>query len=161
MKKTDQPEAAPLCPSAQPQMADAVVFAVVAGTPEERRAGYLAEPLPTGEEVLALAAPAKPTEVFRLAASCAGTGCKHFDGLNCRLAERIVQQLSPVVDRLPPCAIRPACRWWCQEGKAACLRCPQVVTETSHASNLYRQVADPESVADIAEGGEQRPPNAG
>jgi hypothetical protein len=161
MKKTDQPEAAPLCPSAQPQMSDAVVFAVVAGTPEERRAGYLAEPLPASDEVLALAGPAKPTEVFRMAASCAGTGCKHFDGLNCRLAERIVQHLSPVVARLPPCSIRPDCRWWRQEGKAACLRCPQVVTETSCASDLYRQVADPESIADTVEGADQRQPNAG
>jgi hypothetical protein len=34
-----------------------------------------------------------------------------------------------VVDALPACAIRPACRWWQQEGKAACQRCPQVVTQ--------------------------------
>jgi len=46
------------------------------------------------------------------------------------LAAMIVQWLPSVVDTLPPCAIRPACRWWQQEGKAACVRCPQVVTET-------------------------------
>jgi hypothetical protein len=53
----------------------------------------------------------------------------HFDGHDCRLATRLVQLLPAVVDRLPPCHVRPDCRWWQQEGKAACLRCPQVVTD--------------------------------
>jgi hypothetical protein len=45
------------------------------------------------------------------------------------------------VDGLPPCSIRPGCMWWRQEGKNACLRCPQVVTETRHATDEQRQVA--------------------
>ena len=58
---------------------------------------------------------------------------------------RIVQLLPPVVDGLPACHLRPDCRWWQQEGKEACLRCPQVVTDVRNPSELYRQAADPDS----------------
>jgi hypothetical protein len=49
-----------------------------------------------------------------------------------------------VVDALPRCLIRPACRWFQQEGKEACVRCPQVVTESSNVSADYRRAALPE-----------------
>jgi hypothetical protein len=134
----------PLCPSAQPTTSNGVVFGVVLGSSGERRVGYLAEPRVANAEVLALASPARPTEVFRIAAPCAGgQGCMHFDGGNCRLAQRIVERLPDVVSGLPPCRIRPDCMWWRQEGKAACLRCPQVVTEVSNLSDELRQVVEP------------------
>ncbi|WP_256973461.1 hypothetical protein [Nostoc sp. T09] len=34
--------------------------------------------------------------------------------------QRIVEDLPGVVQ------IRSSCRWWQQEGKAACMRCPQI-----------------------------------
>jgi hypothetical protein len=49
-------------------------------------------------------------------------GCAHFEGVNCRLAQRIAQGLPEVTDTLPPCRVRQNCRWWLQEGKAACFR---------------------------------------
>jgi hypothetical protein len=55
---------------------------------------YLNEILPATEAVLAMAAPARPTEVFRLAATCEEQRCSHFDGTDCRLATRIVQMLT-------------------------------------------------------------------
>src|SRR5579864_4219001 len=54
---------------------------------------YLNEHVPASPEVLAMSAPLKPTEVFRLAATCAENKCPHFDGRDCRLATRIVQIL--------------------------------------------------------------------
>src|SRR4051794_35165032 len=117
------PRSPPLCPSAQPEMEGSVVFGVADGP----RVSYLAAPIATSVEVLALAGPVPPTEVFRFAAPCAPGGCRHFDGAACRLAERIVQLLPPAVAGVPPCPIRPDCRWWQQEGKAACLRCPTIV----------------------------------
>jgi hypothetical protein len=54
----------------------------------------------------------------------------HFDRDNCRLAQKIVEKLDAVSDMLPACQIRQNCRWWQQEGKAACQRCPQVVTDS-------------------------------
>jgi hypothetical protein len=121
-----------LCPSASPHSQDAQVFGVVGGTADAPEVAYLPAPQPITDELLQLAKPVRPGEVFRVAAPCACRGCGHFapEGSTCRLAETIVQWLPSVVDTLPPCAIRPACRWWQQEGRAACVRCPQVVTET-------------------------------
>jgi hypothetical protein len=91
---------------------------------------YLKEPVRATSDVLAMAAPLKPTEVFRLSATCATDNCPHFDGADCQLATRIVKMRPPVVDTLPPCVIRRDCRWFSQEGGAACLRCPEVRTVT-------------------------------
>lgn len=140
---------APLCPSAQPEMTGSVVMGVVGGSAAEPQVGYLIELLPVTDEILAVAAPVKPTEVFRFAAPCAGSSCQHFDGVDCRLAKRVVHLLPAVVEVLPACSIRPNCRWWQQEGKAACLRCPQIVTEVYHPSDPLRQAADPESRAGL------------
>jgi hypothetical protein len=107
--------------------------------------GYLDQVVPVTADVLALARPGEPTEIFRFAAPCAGHACRHFDGSNCRLATRIVRMLSPVADGLPPCQLRPNCRWWQQEGKAACLHCPQIVSEVFEPSELLRQIAEPDA----------------
>jgi hypothetical protein len=133
----------PLCPSAQPGMAGCVVFGVVGGTVEAPRVGYLDMPQPVTGELLALAQPVQPARVFRFAAPCACSGCDHFSGSDCRLAARIVELLPAVVGSLPPCSLRPSCRWWRQEGKAACLRCPQVVTQVNHPSEQLRRAAQP------------------
>ena len=135
----------PLCPSAQPGMEGAVVFGVVGGTATEPRVGYLAERLAATPDVLALTGAVQPTEVFRFGAPCAGGGCRHFDGSSCRLAAKLVQLTPAVTDAsLPPCALRPDCRWWRQEGKAACMRCPQVVTVNYLPSEQMRRAADPD-----------------
>jgi hypothetical protein len=90
---------------------------------------YLNEPVAMGEEEMAaLTAPAHPADVLRIAARCEESACKHFDGRECNLATRIVQILPAVVDTLPACLIRAECRWYLQEGRPACFRCPQVVT---------------------------------
>lgn len=135
--------ASPLCPSAQPAMADSVVFGVVGGSVEEPHLVHLAEPQPVTNELLSLSDPVNPTEVFRFAAPCASSACQHFDGSNCRLATKIVQMLPEAVEGLPPCRLRSSCRWWQQEGKAACMRCPQIVTDTYLPSEQLRQAADP------------------
>ena len=134
----------PLCPSARPEMAGAVAFGVVAGTVEAPLLVHVTEPQPVTEELLALARPAEPAEVFRFAAPCAGHECQHFDGRDCRLVQRVVQILPAVTSGLPPCVIRAECRWWQQEGKAACLRCPQVITAVYEPSEEMRRAALPE-----------------
>ncbi|MHB8577420.1 MAG: nitrogen fixation protein [Dehalococcoidia bacterium] len=134
---------APLCPSAQPQMAGSVVLGIVQGTAREPRLAHLVRPLPVTGEILALSEPVKPTEVFRFAAPCAGSACLHFDvdGASCRLVTRVVELLPAVTDDLPTCRIRPDCRWWQQEGRAACMRCPRIVTETYHPSDVLARAA--------------------
>ena len=130
------------CPSAQPTTDGARIFGVMTGTPETHRVGYLTEALPVSEELLALSGPAKPTQLFRIAAPCAGGGCKHFRNNACSLAQRIVEGVSPVVNALPACQIRSTCRWFRQEGREACFRCPQVMTDKSNASDYEKQIAD-------------------
>jgi hypothetical protein len=130
-----------LCPSAQPDMNGAIVLGVMRGAAESPRLAYLNERLPVTSDLLALAGTVKPTEVFRFAARCEERACRHFDGRECRLASRIVEFLPAVTDALPPCVIRKSCRWFGQEGKQACLRCPQVLTENSQPSDDMRRAA--------------------
>jgi hypothetical protein len=117
-----------LCPSARPEMPGSKVFGVVAGTADAPRVAWLERPVPVTEELLAMTQPVPATEVLRFSAPCAEGACCHFDGTDCRLAQRLVQLMPAVDTSLPPCQIRRDCRWFTQEGKAACLRCPQIVT---------------------------------
>jgi hypothetical protein len=130
-----------LCPSAQPGMDNCRVLGVVQQDGPAPRIVYLNELLPATDAVLGLAAPLKPTEVFRLSATCAEHKCPHFDGADCKLATRIVNILQAVVDGLPPCTIRKDCRWYSQEGGAACRRCPEVTTVSYDLSETTREVS--------------------
>lgn len=135
-----------LCPSAQPEWEDAKVFGIVGGTAEEPRLIHLTEPQPVTDELLSLTAPVKPTEVLRIAAPCAMSSCQHFNDTHCTLVSRTVIHLQPVTEKLPPCQIRTSCRWWHQEGKAACMRCPQIVTDNYLVSEPLILAATPEDV---------------
>jgi hypothetical protein len=44
----------PLCPSGRPEAGSAVVFGVVGGTVAAPLVGYLTEPVPVNEDILAL-----------------------------------------------------------------------------------------------------------
>ena len=105
-----------------------MAFGVIGGTSSEPRVAWIEKPVPVSDELLALTGPVEPTEVFRIAAPCQESKCCHFDGKDCRLATKLVQLLPAVTESLPPCRIRPDCRWFTQEGRAACMRCPQIVT---------------------------------
>lgn len=134
-------EPTPLCPSAQADWGGSIAIGVVGGTADEPRVTHFDRALPVDAELLALADPVTPAEVFRIAAPCLGTGCVHFEANTCRLAERIVELLPQVTRRLPKCSIRPRCRWWQQEGPSACVRCPQIVTDNFNGSEEMRTAA--------------------
>lgn len=140
-RPAEPPREGTYCPSAQPDMDGSLVLGVVGGTVSEPRVGFLTEPVTFPGDVERATAPVRPTEVFRFAAPCAESGCRHYGDGSCQLARRVVDDLPVVVDRLPACRLRPTCRWWKQEGKAACLRCPVVVTERPDTSSLRRRVA--------------------
>jgi hypothetical protein len=129
------------CPSAQPGMGDVQVLGVVVRDAEEPRLAYLDEAVAATPDMLELAAPVPVSQVFRLSARCEEKKCTHFDGTRCQLAVRIARLLPEVVDSLPACTIRPECRWFRQEGRAACLRCPQIVTGTYEADERLQEVA--------------------
>jgi len=124
-------------------MKDLRLIGVVTLDEGAQRVAYLNEAVSMTEELLASAAPAEPREVFRMAAHCEESRCTHFNGVKCKLATRIVQILPAVVDELPVCLIRASCRWYMQEGKPACLRCPQIVTQPIEPSLEYEHAVRP------------------
>jgi hypothetical protein len=130
-----------LCPSSQPSMEGCRVLGVVQEGDTGPEVLYLDAHVAATQEVLEMAAPANPTEVFRLAATCQTKCCPHFDGAKCRLATRMVEILPAVVSALPHCLIRPECRWFRQEGAAACRRCPQIRTINFHPPETIQRVA--------------------
>ena len=132
-----------MCPSAQPDMEDSLVLGVLQDTPEGQRLAWIEAPQPVTPQLLSLTREADPRTVFRFAARCEEKKCVHFDGRDCQLATRIVQILPRVVDSLPPCSIRPECRWYQQEGKSACYRCPEVVTHMENPSAEMVRAATP------------------
>jgi hypothetical protein len=130
-----------LCPSARPDDLNSVVFGIVGGTVEQPEVQYLQETKPITEELIELAKPVMATEVFRIAATCITSKCMHFDGQDCKLAHRVATQLPTVTEQLPACAVRRNCRWFEQEGKAACLRCPQIIRDNTNPSELLEHVS--------------------
>lgn len=136
-------EGATLCPSANHQAPQAVLFAVVGGTADKPDVAYLDKTYPITATLLHMAGALDPTEVFRFAAPCFKTGCPHFhaEQAACQLAARVVEFAPVVVNKLAPCAIRSQCRWWQQEGMAGCQRCPQVVTLNYAPSAAMRLAA--------------------
>ncbi len=131
-----------MCPSAEPEMDGSVIFGIVTGTPERPELVHLPQTKQIPPELLTLESPVKPTEIFRIAATCIERDCQHFDGTNCRLIGRIVDGLPTVTESLPACPIRAKCRWWQQEGKEACQRCLQVVRDNFNVSEQLFQAID-------------------
>lgn len=124
-------------------MRGARAFAVVGDTRDRPRVAYLKKDAVVDEAMLAELGDIAPTRVFRFAAACEESGCAQYRDGCCSLGRRLAEQLDPVVDALPSCQIRPTCRWHAEQGGAACLRCPQVVTLVPHGSALSK-VARPE-----------------
>lgn len=135
------------CPSAEAGLVGGAVIGVAGRLDGVSRVSMLPQPVPF-EAVAALIPDTVPaTEVLRFTAPCAEGKCRHFDGRACTLAARVVASLPEVADRLPRCAIRPSCRWWRQEGAAACRRCPQIVTEPFQPDATQRALATPAAIA--------------
>lgn len=138
-----KPERELSCPSGQPDLPDARLFGVVTGTEEAPNVAWLERTVPVTPELLAKTGDVEPQRLFRIAVTCQESRCVHFDGANCRLAQRIVAQLPEAVEGLPRCAIRGSCRWFAQEGRAACLRCALVATHAYDPPEMLRRAATP------------------
>jgi hypothetical protein len=131
------------CPSAHPKQNGDIVIGVVVKPDGVTRVSLLPKSVPL-EAVAHLIPDTVPvTEVLRLAGRCVQQRCGHFENGCCSLASRIVARLPAVDNRLSPCALRPSCVWWHQEGPAACRRCTQIVSEPFSASALMREVGVP------------------
>ena len=129
-----------LCPSSRGTLEDSVLIGVVTGDAEGPRVVPTERAIPVTPEILAMAEPVGPSEVFRFASPCQAGKCPHFQNEACQLAVRGVKLLEAVTDELPKCSIRPHCRWFRQEGAAICKRCPQVVTDQFNPSETMVQI---------------------
>ena len=129
-----------LCPSARSTFPDSVVISVLGGTAEAPRMVPIERPLPVTAELLEMAGPVEPTEVFRFASRCQTERCSHFQGKQCQLARGGVELLPEVEGGVPYCAIRASCRWFEQEGVAMCKRCPQIVTDQLQPTHAIVQI---------------------
>jgi hypothetical protein len=136
-----------MCPSAQPDMANAVVIGVIDSDADmvgdRALIAYVDEHVEVTRELLAITGNVAPTKVFRFAATCEESSCGHFVDDRCSLVERVVANLPSVVSFLPRCSIRSTCRWYGQQGRQACFRCPQVVTEQAEPTSVQSLVATP------------------
>lgn len=139
---TDSSVSALLCPSAQPQMDDAVAIGVIDRSGASPEVAYLEHPVSVTNELLEMTQPLKPTEVLRFAAPCQKSACSHWDG-SCKLVTRIVQLIPAASLSLPRCHVRTECRWFAQEGRHACRRCPNIVTQDESPSDAMRVAAIP------------------
>lgn len=133
-----------MCPSAQLDMEGARIIGVLSGEPNAPQVAYLERGVEIDLSVTTQLGELAATEVFRIAAKCETSRCCHFDGSRCALAGRIVNQLPEVVDMLPRCQIRPTCRWFAEQGGAACRRCPQIVTMIPRGDDALNRAARPE-----------------
>ncbi|WP_034593929.1 hypothetical protein [Hamadaea tsunoensis] len=69
---------------------------------------------------------------YRFAGPCVTAKCGFWTGEHCGLGAKLVESYQAVggepVD-LPKCAIRRTCRWFAEQGPAACSPCSYVVTD--------------------------------
>jgi hypothetical protein len=124
-------------------MEGAIAIGLVDHTDDVPSVAYFERPVAASQELLALSNPLPPTELFRFAAPCETSACSHWNGKSCKLAQRIVHLLPAITADLPKCHIRGSCRWYAQEGRHACFRCPQIVTQNEEPSETMREAALP------------------
>ncbi|MGW1365410.1 hypothetical protein ACWCQP_49950 [Streptomyces chartreusis] len=137
----DQQQEELLCPSTSVR-SESVLIGVVSGSAEAPRVLPTDRVVPVTQEVIDLAQPVSPTEVFRFAAACQTVRCVHFKNAACQIAARSTVLLDEVVEDLPKCPIRAQCRWFHQEGAAMCRRCPQIVTKQYAPSAELLQIVN-------------------
>jgi hypothetical protein len=115
------------CPSARAEPG-AILLGVVG---EDGRVQYLKDRIEIDQDFIDLASQDGPLEQrFRFGGTCVESGCQQWDGGKCRVIETVASFLEPeTTASLPPCSIRPTCRWYRQAGPSACRICPLVRTE--------------------------------
>jgi hypothetical protein len=127
----------------QPQMPGARVFGVLVGDATEPRVAYLSADTAAELRQLPDLGQIGASEALRIAARCQESRCAHYNAARCTPAQRIVESPPEVVSTLPACTIRSTCRWYQEEGRSACLRCPQIVTIDFRPNHARAQVVSP------------------
>lgn len=116
------------CPSA-PARPGSSLLAIVGS---DGRLAHLSPPIPVDEAFVAAASRhGAPETRMRFTSPCLEAGCAQWTGSSCGVIEQVLatgaHDGQPT--RLPRCDIRSGCRWYRQEGGAACRACPLVLTD--------------------------------
>jgi hypothetical protein len=68
-----------------------------------------------------------PETRFRFAGPCVSTSCEQWAQGRCTVGDAVAQELPGGDSHLRACVIRSTCRWWAQNGPAACHSCSGIV----------------------------------
>jgi hypothetical protein len=70
-----------------------------------------------------------PENRLRFAGRCMEHRCVQWAGSRCGLIDRVVDHFGggDSTTPLPKCGIRNSCRWFAQQGRAACESCPEII----------------------------------
>src|SRR4051812_6355918 len=115
------------CPSAAAESRDARIFGLVLGAPGAPRVEYLVQPEQFAKAMESQLGGLHPGEVFRLTSPCVEARCHHYSGHHCRLGERVAKAQNGTAASLAACPIRGQCRWFAEQGGAACDPCSRVI----------------------------------
>jgi hypothetical protein len=116
------------CPSARCEPGASLI--AVLGP--QARLAHVTPALPVDAEFIERASRGGPPEArMRFASPCVEGRCAQWTGTGCGVIADAMAADLPTVEsrRLPRCAIRPHCRWYHQEGGAACRACPLILTD--------------------------------
>lgn len=111
------------CPSMLPDLARAVIAKVVVG---EERLEFVAEEIQVPASLPLAADPESLLRRARFVGSCRAGECGHWTGVSCRLGHAIARVDIPSSIHISRCSIRSSCRWYKENGSAACRPCQHV-----------------------------------
>jgi len=117
-----------MCPSARAEPG-ATLLGLVG---EDGRVSYLKDRIEVDQAFIDLVSKdGPPEERLRFASTCVEGRCRQWNGTRCGVLKDVAPYLGSGegTSSLQPCSIRPACRWYRQDGPSACRTCPGVITE--------------------------------
>ena len=99
-----------------------------------RRVAYVTPATPASVVLDGVDGSDGPAEsAYRFAGPCVTSSCGFWTGEHCGLGARLVESYQDIADAdeadLPKCAIRRTCRWFAEQGRAACSPCSHVITD--------------------------------
>jgi hypothetical protein len=113
-----------LCPSSRMERPGAKVLGVLNA---DGRLDLLKEPRPVTPEFAAIAERGRDPHLrFRFSGPCSQSACPSWENGRCGIPD-VVEGLERDPGPLPPCPIRPTCRWHQERGDDVCRVCPQVI----------------------------------
>lgn len=128
--KADTGPAGKTCPSTSCREG-ALLLAVMT---QRGSLAYIHPPTPVDAAFVAReVARGNPDQRFRFAGPCIEDGCPQWAGTRCAIGDMAAKAVDLGMptsrQHLPACSIRHSCRWYFQQGAAACAACPFIVAD--------------------------------